>query len=133
MKPKSDKEIKELIAGFEAPVRRTKKVIASMRSKLGKANIKGDAYDEALRKIDDVESLVNYTTSVQVELNGSNETVGKWLVAYVELKQKYENKCKDLHTLELISEMGWEEYKIYIEEFYESEIYPHFPEGAIKP
>jgi chromosome segregation ATPase len=125
-----DKEIKELIAGFEAPIRRTNSVIASMRNKLVKSKLKGDKYSEALSKIDDVESLVFYATQLKMEINECNEQVSKAYFHCADLEQKYKDKCEDLHRLELISEMGWEEYKGKVKGFYEAEIYPHFPKDS---
>jgi hypothetical protein len=106
MNPKSDKEIKEMIAGFQAPIRRTKEVIALMRNKLSKSKLKGKAGDEALRRIDDVESLVFYSTDIQAKLNESNESVAKWGMAYGRLKFEYEDKCRKLDMMEKVSELG---------------------------
>ena len=112
---KSDKEIKELIAGFESPIRKAKDVSMAMRRKVINSGIKGDKLSDAMSNVDDIDNLIYYTTHVQKELNEMNDNIVKWILKYSELKHNYNELMSKSIIHEQISETSMEEV---VEEYY---------------
>jgi|GEM_PF-4244133 len=117
--PKSDKEIKELIAGFESPIRKAKKVISFMRGKITRLKLSGSANLKAMERVETLEALVHYTSHIKAEINESNDNVARWFMAYGELNKKYKKKCVELSILEKISEIGMDEVRKDLDNYWD--------------
>ena len=91
---------------FSKETKAASKVVNDMRVILQK--FKGDTSEQSAR-LDILQELINYTIAKEVELNDTQEQLGRIIIKYGESISQYKQLLSEKGIFEQVTEMGMDE------------------------